>query len=387
MTQYFSNPTHLVRTAFLILCSLVLAMTSIPFAGAMTQEEYEQAIRDSVYYDVNDYTFCDVKSDSISLVGNDNIEKAYNYFKSKGVLSAEQVSGIVGNFIAESNVNPTIMNGIGAYGIAQWLDARKSALQSRANYNTLGVQLDFTWYELNGPEKAALTDLLKQTTPESAALSFEDKYERSGGALLERRKNAARSVFEQFGAGGSTGTSSSSCVGTGPGQDTQYIDGFTIYSQYDPLWKDLKYGTSTVGASGCGPAAMAMIITALTGRQITPTQTTNYANTKNLYVAGEGSSWTIAPVLASYWGLKSAKISADVTAITQALRSGRLVIGAGRGGLPFTESGHYIVIRGVTDTGKFMVGDSAHKETNSQEWDPADLVSKMAAGSMYSIYK
>ena len=44
----------------------------------------------------------------INLVGNDNVEKAFRYFVSRG-LSTAQSAGIVGNLIAESGVDPNIV--------------------------------------------------------------------------------------------------------------------------------------------------------------------------------------------------------------------------------------------------------------------------------------
>jgi hypothetical protein len=132
---------------------------------------------------------------------------------------------------------------------------------------------------------------------------------------------------------------------------------------------------------------MAMIITALTGQQVTPADTTRYANTKNIYVPGAGSSWTIAPVLAKNWNLKASAIGTDQQKIAATLQAGGLVIGSGTGGLPFTSAGHYIVIRGIAEDGKWLVGDSAHKGTSTEEWDPSQLLSAMHDGSVYAITK
>jgi hypothetical protein len=130
-----------------------------------------------------------------------------------------------------------------------------------------------------------------------------------------------------------------------------------------------------------------MIITALTGQSVTPDVTATYADKQGLYVPGAGSSWSIAPVLAKHWGLKSAAIGASVAKISAALQSGGLVVGSGQGPLPFTTGGHYIVIRGVAADGKWKIGDSAHTSTNTQEWDPQKLVSYMNDGSIYAISK
>jgi hypothetical protein len=106
-----------------------------------------------------------------------------------------------------------------------------------------------------------------------------------------------------------------------------------------------------------------------------------------LYVSGEGSSWSIGPVLAKHWGLKAQAIGADGAKIAATLQAGGLVITAGQGAKPFTSGGHFIVIRGLTADGKWKVGDSGHNDTSDKEWEPSQLLASMAGGSVYAISK
>jgi hypothetical protein len=174
---------------------------------------------------------------------------------------------------------------------------------------------------------------------------------------------------------------------TGPGQDTKFIDSFTVYNQCDPQWGTKSYGNSNICASGCGPSAMAMIITNLTSNQVTPDITADYADNHGIYIPGSGSSWNISPVLARHWGLKSKAIGADAAKISAALQAGALVIASGQGPLPYTSGGHFIVIRGVAADGKWKVGDSGHSDTSSKEWDPQQLLASTNDGSVYAISK
>jgi len=173
----------------------------------------------------------------------------------------------------------------------------------------------------------------------------------------------------------------------GNGQDTKFIDGFAIYKQTDPAWKNKPYGSSTIGPSGCGPSAMAMIVTALTGNKVTPPEVADVA--KSMYVEGAGSSWQIGPFVAQHYGLQSSAVGASVSKITEALLAGGLVVAPGDGADPFTKGGHYIVIRGVTASGKWKIGDSKGNgaETSQKEWDPQTLVSQMHSGGVYAISK
>jgi LysM repeat protein len=64
-----------------------------------------------------------------------------------------EAAAIVGNMWAESTFNPEAKNAIGAFGLLQWLGARKKELKKFAkakggNPRNLSTQLDFIKYEL-----------------------------------------------------------------------------------------------------------------------------------------------------------------------------------------------------------------------------------------------
>jgi hypothetical protein len=369
-------------------------------------------------------------STATTLAGNDNIEKIWNFFIGKG-FTPVQTAGAMGNIQRESagSWNPRIVEygwgfpkemdtippkkgpqGQPGYGIIQWTSGgRKDGLQKFADshggkVNELSTQLDYMWFELEGPYKAKALDPIRQSNDLATVVRiWQDKYE--VGKHFEPRMKYAQAIYAKYGSGGgaatptpTTGTtpivstSTGSCADvTTAGQNTKFLEGFAVYSQYDPAWKDKPYSSSTIGQSGCGPSAMAMIITALTGTKVTPVETSNYAASQGLYVPGQGSKWTIAPVLAKQWGLKAQPIGADVAKITATLQAGGLVIAGGSGALPFTSGGHFIVIRGVTASGKFKVGDSGHKDTSDKEWDANQLVGIISgsnhAGTVYAITK
>ena len=79
-------------------------------------------------------------------------------------------------------------------------------------------------------------------------------------------------------------------------------------------------------------------------------------------------------------------MGSNIAKITQALQSGGLIITAGKGPKPFTNGGHFIVIRAVTASGKFLVGDSGHNDTSTKEWEPQQILSSMSGGSAYAVY-
>ena len=111
---------------------------------------------------------CGSGGGSTLLSGKDNKEKIWNYLIGKG-LNNIQVAGIMGNIKQESGFDPNALNpGSKAYGIAQWYQGRKTALERFAKskgkpINDLGMQLDFLWKELNEGYKSRVLDPIKKS--------------------------------------------------------------------------------------------------------------------------------------------------------------------------------------------------------------------------------
>lgn len=173
-------------------------------------------------------------------------------------------------------------------------------------------------------------------------------------------------------AGVVTTTASSPSVACQSGSGTR-VGNYIIYSQYDPKWVNLPYGTSTIGASGCAPSSMAMAIANLSDPSVTPVDVTNFGNQNNTYIPGEGSSWALIPLAAAHWNLKETDIGTDLNAAIGAIKTGSIIVASGKGAVPFTTGGHFITLRGVDANGKILVGDPAHKDANNTAYDPSEL--------------
>jgi hypothetical protein len=140
-----------------------------------------------------------------------------------------------------------------------------------------------------------------------------------------------------------------------------------------------------------------MAITALSGQSVTPADTVNIANAHNVHVAGAGSGHAGLGTLSntsdaiSAWGnYPSEKVSpVTIESFNEYFSRGYAIFGAGMGGLPYSDGGHYILVRGVTADGKWKIGDSGHTDTSYRDWDPATIIGPMAdnASSVYAIKK
>jgi murein DD-endopeptidase MepM/ murein hydrolase activator NlpD len=173
--------------------------------------------------------------DGGDLTGNNNAQKAFNYFASNGY-SKEQAAGIVGNIIHESSVEPGRLQGtpsgtvtkpsdaVGSslgWGIVQWTPAGKMIKPSRQagidddTIVSLQYQLEFLAKQLKGetpiPETTAGDKVKAAKTVEDAAVAFGRYYERFAGAddlsnsRYAERKTAAKQVLSTFGDGAPTG--------------------------------------------------------------------------------------------------------------------------------------------------------------------------------------
>lgn len=156
--------------------------------------------------------------------------------------------------------------------------------------------------------------------------------------------------------------------GAGPAGD------FVFYSQYDNRWRNHPYGTSTIAEAGCGPSSLAMIVATFVDKAVTPKEVADYGTQNNFFVEGQGSSWDLFTKGPLNWGLSSQDIEKNMDSAIEIIRAGGLVIASGTGAEPFTDKGHIIVLRGVTESGKILIGDPGHPNLNQTEFDVTELL-------------
>lgn len=114
-------------------------------------------------------------------------------------LSLPVAQGIVANMKAESNLQPgineiapVVPGSRGGYGLNQWTGPRRVAYEQfaaerGAPLDDLQTQLDFTLYELQGPERAAYTALQGVQDPIEAARIYSEQFLRPGIPNMGKR--------------------------------------------------------------------------------------------------------------------------------------------------------------------------------------------------------
>ncbi len=144
-----------------------------------------------------------------------------------------------------------------------------------------------------------------------------------------------------------------------------------LYNQHDyaePVftWHERDV---TVEESGCGAACVAMVVGYFEPDDAPePDDVMSLAGELGLY-RGDGLGRNALRLLLDEYGVEGRWRKMDAQAIENTLRKGYPIVeyvGAGY----FTENGHYVVLRGITEDGKLLVADP-----NSEGKDDAEDVS------------
>lgn len=173
--------------------------------------------------------------------------------------------------------------------------------------------------------------------------------------------------------------------------DIQFTDGgipVVYYNQMDERYAGKPYGTDHIGGYGCGPSAMAIVVSSLTEEIVDPVKMADWAYKNGYWCKGSGSYHALIPGAAKAWGLPVSGCSAsEPQRIIDALSEGKLVVAIMAKG-HFTSSGHFIVLRGVQD-GKIMVADPGSYNRSNQLWDLSIILNeascRAAAGGPFWI--
>ena len=152
-------------------------------------------------------------------------------------------------------------------------------------------------------------------------------------------------------------------TGRGNSKDVVY------FSQYDSRWGGLMYGlTNTIAGAGCGPTSLAICVSTLTDTVVTPPEVCDWSVKTGHRCEGSGSYHSLIPDGAAHYNVPCRGIGQSGTELVKALQDGKLVIAIMSAG-HFTRGGHFIVLRGITDSGKILVADCASYERSQKEWD------------------
>lgn len=150
------------------------------------------------------------------------------------------------------------------------------------------------------------------------------------------------------------------------------------YLQSDERWGGLFYGSDAISTYGCGPTAMAMVVSTLTDTVIDPPSMAQWAADHGYWARRSGSYHSIVIGTAEAFGLRAESFSSrDPDKLREALFSGKLLV-ALMGPGHFTQSGHFIILRGVTLSGDILVADPGSTERSLTVWDAQLLLDELS---------
>lgn len=150
------------------------------------------------------------------------------------------------------------------------------------------------------------------------------------------------------------------------------------YNQTDPQYANQPFGTDKIITHGCGPTAMAMVVSTMTDRPMDPAQMAKWAYENGYWYAMKGSLHDLIPGAAKAWGLDVVGYqAADADQVRAALQQKKLVVALMWPG-HFTTSGHFIVLCGLDADGKVVVADPASRSRSEVSWDFQLIVDEAA---------
>ena len=203
-----------------------------------------------------------------------------------------------------------------------------------------------------------------------------------GGKLVDGAKQLGSAVANFFGFGGSGEGDNKKDTN---GQNPSTYNGFKYYSQKDSRWGKQPYAqkgsNDTMSNAGCGPTAMAMVTSQLTGKDKNPVDIAQDAKASG-YVDKTGTNSNFINTEANKYKLGANQtLKPNSQYIMSELASGHPMILNGvseKGGI-YTTKGHYVVAVGTTKDGKVVVNDPRGKQY-SRSYPVEDLVRQTRVG-------
>lgn len=156
----------------------------------------------------------------------------------------------------------------------------------------------------------------------------------------------------------------------------EYIAGYIYFNQGDGAWNQNGY---CIAKAGCGPTSMAVVITSLTGKCVTPLDTAIWGYQHGFY-SREGSAHEMIPAMAAAYGLRCQGVGTDYQAIKKALKAGKPVVCLMGPGY-FTRGGHFMVLVAIDNNDCVTVADVGSRTRSAYKYRLADIIAQSKGAS------
>ena len=161
---------------------------------------------------------------------------------------------------------------------------------------------------------------------------------------------------------------------TGGGLDVVY------FNQTDEAREKQRYGTDLLATHGCGPTAMAMAVSSLTGETVDPGDMAALCVNLGHWCRRHGSYLSIVQGVAEAYGLRCESLNLeelDADELSFRLSTGDVAVALMTKG-HFTKGGHFILLRGVTLSGEILVADPASRDRSLIPWDLSLILEELS---------
>lgn len=156
----------------------------------------------------------------------------------------------------------------------------------------------------------------------------------------------------------------------------EYIAGYIYFNQGDSAWNQNGY---CIAKAGCGPTSMAVVITSLTGKWVTPLDTAIWGYQHGFY-SREGSAHEMIPAMATAYGLRCQGAGTDYQSIKKALKAGKPVVCLMGPGY-FTRGGHFMVLVAIDNNDCVTVADVGSRTRSAYKYRLADVIAQSKGAS------
>lgn len=156
----------------------------------------------------------------------------------------------------------------------------------------------------------------------------------------------------------------------------EYIAGYVYFNQTDSAWNQNGY---CIAKAGCGPTSMAVVITSLTGKWVTPLDTAIWGYQHGFY-SREGSAHEMIPAMAAAYGLKCQGVGTDYNAIKKALKAGKPVVCLMGPGY-FTRGGHFMVLVAIDKNDCVTIADVGSRARSAYSYRLSDVIAQSKGAS------
>lgn len=154
----------------------------------------------------------------------------------------------------------------------------------------------------------------------------------------------------------------------------EYVESYVYFNQADEAW---NHSGLSIHSAGCGPSAIAVCITNLTSKWVTPVDVASWGS-QNGYYSSAGSVHEGIPAMVEHFGLQCEGAGTDYEKIKAALKNGNFVIGLMGPGY-FTNGGHFITLVEIDQDDKVTVADVGSRRRSQFKYALKDVIGESKA--------